>query len=104
MEESSTRSQYITTLSDLIENALTSEYDATRIYDGLMSEASQIALDSTTYNLIMAVVSDIRNEEEKHIGQLNELLKVINAQAAINIVSGEHEANDQMLPYIDSIQ
>ena len=104
MEEPSTRSSYITTLTDLIENALTSEYDATRIYDGLLTAAAEIAEDSTTYKLVLAVVSDIRNEEEKHIGQLNELLKVINAQAAINIVAGEHEANEQMLPNIDAIQ
>lgn len=93
-----------TTLTDLIENALTSEYDATNIYDSLLVSANELATDSTTLNLIRAVIMDIRNEEEKHIGQLNELMKVINAQAAINIVAGEQEAEEQMKPYIDGIQ
>lgn len=102
--ETTTRSESIMTLTDLINGALTSEFDATKIYDQLLITASEIATDSTTLSLIQAVVSDIRNEEEKHIGQLNELVKVINAQAAINIVSGEHEAEEQMLPEIDKIQ
>ena len=98
------RSESIMTLTDLIQDAIKSEFDATRIYDGLLISASQIATDSTTLSLIQSVISDIRNEEEKHIGQLNELVKVINAQAAINIVAGEQEAEKQMLPDIDKIQ
>ena len=102
--ETTTRSESVMTLTDLINEALTSEFDATKIYDQLLIIASRIATDSTTLSLVQAVVSDIRNEEEKHIGQLNELVKVINAQAAVNIVSGEHEAEEQMLPEIDKIQ
>lgn len=98
------RSEVTMTLTDLIQNALTSEFDATRIYDDLLVSASQLATDSTTFNLIQSVITDIRNEEEKHIGQLNELVKVINAQAAINIVKGEQEAEQQMLPDIDKVQ
>ena len=98
------RSESIMTLTDLIQDAIKSEFDATRIYDGLLISDSQIATDSTTLSLIQSVISDIRNEEEKHIGQLNELVKVINAQAAINIVAGEQEAEKQMLPDIDKIQ
>lgn len=98
------RSEYIRMLTDAIEGALNSEYDATQIYDGILITANEVTQDSTTLNLVNAVISDIRNEEEKHIGQLNELMKVINAQAAINIVSGEEEANEQMKPYIDAIQ
>ena len=98
------RSEVKMTLTDLIQNALTSEFDATRIYDDLLVSASQLATDSTTFNLIQSVITDIRNEEEKHIGQLNELVKVINAQAAINIVKGEQEAEQQMLPDIDKVQ
>lgn len=98
------RSESIMTLTDLIQDALKSEFDATRIYDGLLISAGQIATDSTTLSLIQSVITDIRNEEEKHIGQLNELVKVINAQAAVNIVSGEEEAEKQMLPDIDKVQ
>ena len=98
------RSEYITQLTEMIQGALTSEFEATSIYDGILVSAAQIAADSTTLALIQSVITDIRNEEEKHIGQLNELVKVINAQAAINIVAGEEEAEKQMLPDIDKIQ
>ena len=98
------RSEYITQLTQMIDGALNSEYDATNIYDNILVAANELAQDSETLNLIRSVVSDIRNEEEKHIGQLNELVKVINAQAAVNIVSGEQEAEEQMKPYIDAIQ
>ena len=94
----------IMTLTDLIQNAITSEFDATRIYDGLLVSANELSTDSSTLNLIRSVISDIRNEEEKHIGQLNELIKVVNAQAAINIIAGEQEAEEQMKPYIDAVQ
>ena len=98
------RSENITQLTQMIDGALTSEYDATSIYDNLLVASNELAETSTTFNLIRSVISDIRNEEEKHIGQLNELVKVLNAQAAINIVSGEQEAEEQMKPYIDGIQ
>lgn len=98
------RSESIVALTTLIQDAIKSEFDATNIYDNLLISAGQIAADSTTLSLIQSVISDIRNEEEKHIGQLNELVKVINAQAAINIVAGEEEAEKQMLPDIDKVQ
>lgn len=98
------RSESIIQLTEMIQGALTSEFEATSIYDGILVSAGQIAADSTTLSLIQSVITDIRNEEEKHIGQLNELVKVINAQAAINIVAGEEEAEKQMLPDIDKIQ
>ena len=98
------RSESITILTNMIQDALKSEFDATSIYDNLLVQAGQVATDSTTLSLIQSVISDIRNEEEKHIGQLNELVKVINAQAAVNIVSGEEEAERQMLPDIDKVQ
>lgn len=98
------RSESITILTNMIQDALKSEFDATSIYDNLLVHAGQVATDSTTLSLIQSVISDIRNEEEKHIGQLNELVKVINAQAAVNIVSGEEEAERQMLPDIDKVQ
>lgn len=98
------RSESIIQLTEMIQGALTSEFEATSIYDGILVSAGQIAADSITLSLIQSVITDIRNEEEKHIGQLNELVKVINAQAAINIVAGEEEAEKQMLPDIDKIQ
>lgn len=88
----------------LIKGLIESEFTATTDYDNALTFISENAQDSTTYNLCKAVLVDIRNEEQKHIGQLNELMKTIDAQQAINIVKGEEEAQEQMLPYIDQIQ
>ena len=88
----------------IIKSLIESEFTATADYDNALTFISENAQDSTTYNLCKAVLVDIRNEEQKHIGQLNELMKTIDAQQAINIVKGEEEAQEQMLPYIDQIQ
>lgn len=91
-------------IQEIIKSLIESEFSATTDYDNAMAFIQSNSTDSTTANLCMAVLTDIRNEEQKHIGQLNELLKTIDAQQAINIVKGEQEAEEQMMPYIDQIQ
>ena len=91
------------TLAQAITVALESEYDATRVYDNILALASA-SPDATLQNLVRSVVSDIRKEEQTHIGQLTELLKVIDASGAINYIKGENEAKEQMKPSIDEIQ
>ncbi len=91
-------------IQGIIKNLLESEYNATNDYDNAISYIEQNAQDSTTLDLCMAVLVDIRNEEQRHIGQLNELLKVVDAAQAQYIISGEEEADEQMMPYIDAIQ
>ena len=91
-------------LQQIIKTFIESEFSATADYDGALSFVSDNAEDSTTYNLCKAVLTDIRNEEQRHIGELTELLKTIDAAQAVQIVSGEEEAQELMLPYIDQIQ
>lgn len=90
-------------LSQAITVALESEYDATRVYDNILALASS-SPDATLHNLVRSVVDDIRKEEQTHIGQLTELLKVIDASDAVNYIKGENEAKEQMKPSIDEIQ
>ena len=87
-----------------IKGLIQSEFEATYDYDTAITSISEGANDSTTYNLCRAVLSDIRNEEQRHIGELTELLKTVDAAQAIQINAGQEEAQEQMKPYIDSIQ
>lgn len=48
------------------------------------------------------VLQDIINEELKHIGQINELVKLISSNVCKNISEGENEAVDQMKSQITS--
>lgn len=91
-------------IQEIIKQLIESEFTATSDYDNAISFISENAVDSTTYNLCRAVLADIRNEEQRHIGELTELLKTIDAAQAIQIVAGEEEAQEQMKPYIDEIQ
>lgn len=91
-------------IQQIIKSLIESEFSATADYDDAMSFISENAEDSTTYNLCKAVLTDIRNEEQRHIGELTELLKTVDAAQAVQIVAGEEEAEKTMLPYIDQIQ
>ena len=88
----------------IIKSLIESEFQATGDYDSAISAISEGAQDSTTYNLCRSVLTDIRNEEQRHIGELTQLLKTVDAAQAIQIVAGEQEAEEQMKPYIDGIQ
>lgn len=90
-------------LSQAVSIALEGEHDATRIYDNIIALAGSSS-DATLQNIVRKVVYDIRAEEQLHIGQLYELLKIINAAAATNIIQGEQETQEQVKPFIDEIQ
>lgn len=91
-------------IQDIIKSLIESEFSATADYDNAINFVSENSVDSTTYNLCRAVLSDIRNEEQRHIGELTELLKTIDAAQAVQIIAGEDEAKETMMPYIDQIQ
>ena len=91
-------------IQEIIKSLIASEFSATTEYDNAIAFISENAEDSTTYNLCKAVLTDIRNEEQRHIGELTELLKTIDAAQAVQIVSGEEEAKETMMPWIDQIQ
>ena len=88
----------------ILKSLIESEFSATLEYDNAITYISENAKDSTTYNLCRAVLIDIRNEEQRHIGELTELLKTIDAEQAVQIAAGEEEAQENMKPYIDQIQ
>lgn len=88
----------------IIKQLIDSEFTATADYDGAISAISEMAQDSTTYNICRAVLTDIRNEEQRHIGELTELLKTVDAAQAVEITSGEEEAKETMMPWIDQMQ
>ena len=77
-------------LSDLLNNAIKSEFDAISIYNEL-----SIAAESEGYDDIVNIIADIATEENKHVGQLQEALKLVAPQAqAIEI--GYKEGQEQI--------
>lgn len=78
-------------LSELINAAIQHELETVNEYNVLALNAR-----AEGYDDIASVIDEINTEENKHIGQLQELLKTIspNAQA---IVAGETEASDDLV-------
>ena len=78
-------------LSELINAAIQHELETVNEYNTLALNAR-----AEGYDDIASVIDEINTEENKHIGQLQELLKTIspNAQA---IVAGETEASDDLV-------
>lgn len=78
-------------LSELLNTAIQHELETVNEYNVLALNAR-----AEGYDDIASVIDEINTEENKHIGQLQELLKTIspNAQA---IVAGEAEASDDLV-------
>ena len=72
-------------LSEMINNAIKSEWDAISIYTGLLNTSKELGQDVLISNL-----QDIISEEYKHVGQLQELLKLVDSTANV-IETGEQE-------------
>lgn len=83
-------------LSELINAAIQHELETVNEYNVLALNAR-----AEGYDDIASVIDEINTEENKHIGQLQELLKTIspNAQA---IVAGETEASDDLVSIQES--
>lgn len=63
-------------LSGVVSNAIRSEYDAIDIYTNLLDMAKEYGQEDFISNL-----EDILDEEYKHVGQLQELIKLVNPHA-----------------------
>lgn len=83
-------------LSELLNSAIQHELETVNEYNVLALNARAEGFDD-----IASVIDEINTEENKHIGQLQELLKTIspNAQA---IVAGETEASDDLVSIEES--
>lgn len=76
--------------------AIESEFDATRVYDNIMTLVKGFATTNAIANMVGLVIRDIHNEENKHIGQLLELLSKLSPELAEFYEKGRQEGNSQI--------
>lgn len=79
-----------TIANELIDN-VNGEWDTITKYNNMITDLKQAGLDD-----FIPVIEDINNEEHKHIGQLQELLKKISPNTN-SIASGETEGAKQLI-------
>lgn len=79
-----------TIANELIDN-VNGEWDTITKYNNMITDLKQVGLDD-----FIPVIEDINNEEHKHIGQLQELLKKISPNTN-SIASGEAEGAEQLI-------
>lgn len=79
-----------TIANELIDN-VNGEWDTITKYNNMITDLKQAGLDD-----FIPVIEDINNEEHKHIGQLQELLKKISPNTN-SIASGETEGAEQLI-------
>ena len=77
-------------LSALIIDAINGEWDTVNLYNSIAITAREEGFED-----IAAVLDEINTEENKHIGQLQEILKTISPNAAA-IKDGEAEAEEMI--------
>ena len=77
-------------MTGIINNLIVDEYEAIDGYNGAIQTANVLG-----YQEVINVLSDISNEENIHIGQLQELLKTFSEQAK-SAKQGEEEAKRQL--------
>lgn len=85
-------------LSELLNSAIQHELETVNEYNVLALNARAEGFDD-----LASVIDEINTEENKHIGQLQELLKLVspNAQA---IVAGETEASDDLVQVDNNLE
>jgi rubrerythrin len=77
-------------LSTLIIDAINGEWDTVNQYNTLAINAREAGFDK-----IADILDEINTEENVHIGQLQEILKIISPNASA-ISDGEEEAKEQV--------
>lgn len=89
-------------VADTLMALINDEWEAIRGYNNFV-EQLKVTFDATqdpSYSQMFAVIDDIRNEENKHVGQLQELLKLISPNAN-SIEQGAVEGKSQMFNFVD---
>ena len=77
-------------LSSLIIESINGEWETINQYNTLAVNAR-----AEGYEQIASILEEINTEENKHVGQLQEILKMLSPNATA-IQSGEQEAQDQL--------
>ena len=81
-------------IADLLIAAINDEWEAIKGYNDLVSALSYEINNNPAFSQMIAVINDINAEENKHVGQLQEILKTISPNANM-IREGEVEGKKQ---------
>ena len=90
-----------TGVADMLMVAIKDEYEAIQEYNSIVSTINAESNSGNDFTYMIPVLQDILNEENKHVGQLQELLKRVSPNAKSSI-EGEFEARAQLNPSIPS--
>lgn len=82
-------------VADMIMTAINDEWNTIRNYNSLMATLKELQASNPEYKKFIEVIEDITAEENTHIGQLQEVLKVISPSATA-IEQGAAEGRDQL--------
>ena len=83
-----------TGVADMLIAAINDEWEAIQTYNSIISTLTYESANNYEFSNMIPVIQDIVNEENKHVGQLQELLKVISPNTE-SIRDGEIEARGQ---------
>ena len=83
-----------TGIADLLIAAINDEWEAIRFYNSLVASLSYESTNNPQFAQMIEVINDINAEENKHVGQLQEILKSISPNANM-IKTGEQEGKQQ---------
>ena len=77
-------------LADMIYDAIIDEWQTIKLYDEIIGAAKANGIDK-----IVDVIDDIKEEENRHVGQLQQVLSTLNRDIK-PIAAGEKEAKGQV--------
>ena len=84
-------------VSDLLISAINDEWEAIRQYNSLVATLKVEVANYSIYESFVNVINDITNEENKHVGQLQELLSKISPNTeSIQLGQQEGEAQNRL--------
>ena len=86
-------------IADVIMSSINDEFNTIRNYNSLI--ATMQNEDTEDYSAFIKVIQDINVEENKHVGQLQEILKQISPNAT-QIEAGKDEAQEQMAEPVEN--
>lgn len=84
-----------TGVADILISSINDEWETIKKYNSLVATLRAEAASNPNYNAFVKVIEEINNEENKHVGQLQELLKQISPNAE-SIKEGEAEGKAQL--------
>ena len=84
-----------TGVADMLISAINDEWETIKKYNSLVATLRVEAASNPKYEAFIKVIEEVNNEENKHIGQLQELLKQISPNAN-SIEEGASEGKAQL--------